>query len=87
MRYGIKERLKQPTARRYPKCVLHRGSKPSLQNGKRKKLPIDFDQHFFFNNGLLFITEVFISIWECSQVIGNKMELRKKSNRVRISDS
>ena len=41
----------------------------------KEKLPIDFKQHFFFYNRLFFITEVFKFISECSQVIGNKMEL------------
>jgi hypothetical protein len=41
-------------------------------------LPIDFKQHFFFNNGLFFTTEVFKIGLECSQVTGNKMELEKE---------
>lgn len=72
-------------ARRHPNHILHRG-KPSSQISKGKSLPIDFNQHFFFYNELFFITEVFNFIWECSQVTGNKMELKKKK-KVRTSEA
>lgn len=56
-----------------PSACLEEGS---YHNGStKKKLPIDFKQHFFFYNRLFFVTEVFKFILECSQVIGNKMEL------------
>lgn len=44
-----------------------------------ERLPIDFHQHFFFHSGLFFTAEVFRFTWECGQVTGNKMELRKKN--------
>lgn len=81
--YGYKGAPNTAVARRRPNDIPE---KPSLQINKGK-LPIDFNQHFFFYNGLFFITEVFKFIWECSQVTGNKMELKKNpnSNYVRIS--
>lgn len=44
--------------------------------GKGKS--VDFKQHVFFCSRLLFTAEAFKIILECSQITGNKMELKKE---------